>query len=487
MRTDCPPSVDPLDTCKHVEAMVGVRDVETTLEATSGEFRIELISAIEDQELQKKLDIVNPKSNVYIITGAISETEIPKDTSDGTISGNFVVIDSQKDSNGVKKGAIVGMAAAGFCILLCLVAIVLHRRRHRWRYDEKNATSSKEGTDVEEGHDPDSPTASSGEGSRHEGCKVAENNIGNIMDDVSSMASSSICFGAYSPNAVASIPKHPGDDYRRIILSQGSRDIADLDDAIRNGDWATTGDTAAILAEESSYATSAGMSLGPCMQPMINADRVAELDKWIEDGNWEEIVNAASRYDNDKSSISSSYLPDGLKSSTFDSANVDDDTESKISSASKVSLVSIVESIHSVLGDSRSVIVIGGSAGPVGSDRKQEIRNEIEILVREVLPEEIESIEELMVHFEGKEEELLLTVKTMQNRFAKQRSRLSRKTPPPTVFASRSVAQIQTQCRKAQPALGPCLDDDQESPSIRSCEFGLDQALAPSSANVASS
>ena len=79
--------------------------------------------------------------------------------------------------------------------------------------------------------------------------------------------------------------------------------------------------------------------------------------------------------------------------------------------------------------------------------------------------------------FEGKEEELLHTVKAMQTRYATQRTRLARKSSPPTEIATTYL--VSTHDPSVPGVLGPYSDDDGGSGN----EFDLDQELAPSSSN----
>ena len=57
------------------------------------------------------------------------------------------------------------------------------------------------------------------------------------------------------------------------------------------------------------------------------------------------------------------------------------------------------------------------SASNISSQRGQEeIRAEVEALVRRVVPEEADNIDEMMTQFKGREEELVETLRRMQER-----------------------------------------------------------------------
>jgi len=54
----------------------------------------------------------------------------------------------------------------------------------------------------------------------------------------------------------------------------------------------------------------------------------------------------------------------------------------------------------------------------------QEIRSEVKSLVRRVVPEKIDNVDEMMLQFTGREEELVETLRTMQERPVAQKARV---------------------------------------------------------------
>lgn len=55
--------------------------------------------------------------------------------------------------------------------------------------------------------------------------------------------------------------------------------------------------------------------------------------------------------------------------------------------------------------------------------KRAEVRGEVEALVRRVVPEEIDNVDEMMNQFKGREEELVETLRTMQERAVAQKAR----------------------------------------------------------------
>ena len=72
---------------------------------------------------------------------------------------------------------------------------------------------------------------------------------------------------------------------------------------------------------------------------------------------------------------------------------------------------------------------------PTSERQRQEIRAEVESLVRLVVPDEVDNIDAMMAQFRNREDELLQTLKTMQERSVATRARAavhrSRSRPPP--------------------------------------------------------
>jgi len=174
----------------------------------------------------------------------------------------------------------------------------------------------------------------------------------------------------------------------------------DLDSAIEHGDWAAVGATAALLAAASdsqSYSsrsrrTDTSMSRASSVSS-LDAARAAELDHLVDAGDWEGVVVAAAKFEA---------------------------CEETSTGSSK---------------SSRGTNTAGGSSGfgspseslsetPSKATKRDEIRSEVESLVRRVVPEEIDNVDEMMLQFKGREEELVETLRTMQERQVAQKARV---------------------------------------------------------------
>mmetsp|Transcript_3447 Transcript_3447/g.6508 ORF Transcript_3447/g.6508 Transcript_3447/m.6508 type:complete len:982 (-) Transcript_3447:711-3656(-) len=184
----------------------------------------------------------------------------------------------------------------------------------------------------------------------------------------------------------------------------------DLEQQIEKGDWAAVGATAAILASESrSSAGSISSGLGSefsgsssAMSSTLSGTsrdraRAAELDRLVEAGDWEGVVLTAAKFE----------------------AESDKDDKTEGSASGKNSFKSAADrSFANLSANSPSV-----STNVSDSLKRAEIRAEVEALVHRVVPDEIDNVDEMMTQFKGREEELLETLRTMQERSIAARQR----------------------------------------------------------------
>ena len=182
-----------------------------------------------------------------------------------------------------------------------------------------------------------------------------------------------------------------------------------LDDLIEAGDWAAVGATAALLAaaSDSQSQTSrsgAGSRQGSSSAGSIDAARAAELDHLVEAGDWEGVVLAAARFEASDTAGGSRGSRSGQ---SIDSASATDSATGGATGSSP-----------SVQSES-----LTASDDPSKVKKRAEVREEVEALVRRVVPEEIDNVDEMMNQFKGREEELVETLRTMQERAVAQKAR----------------------------------------------------------------
>jgi hypothetical protein len=166
----------------------------------------------------------------------------------------------------------------------------------------------------------------------------------------------------------------------------------DLDAAIEAGDWTAVGATAQLLASNTAYdrrdsgrvseTSASDQSEGVSLSSMDYSDqeRAYEFERLIEAGDWKAVMAIASEFEGAGES---------------DSLHV-----------SKLSEMEYDRQLSS-------------SSGPFNYDRDntyESNRQQIEELVRRVVPDEIENIEEMLLQFKGRENELITTLQTMDER-----------------------------------------------------------------------
>mmetsp|Transcript_30158 Transcript_30158/g.34637 ORF Transcript_30158/g.34637 Transcript_30158/m.34637 type:complete len:948 (-) Transcript_30158:232-3075(-) len=175
----------------------------------------------------------------------------------------------------------------------------------------------------------------------------------------------------------------------------------DLDSAIEEGDWAAVGATAALLAAASdsqSYSSKSEQYTGTRSRSgssvsSLDVARAAELDHLVDAGDWEGVVLAAAKYEGDESKES------------FPSASIS-------GSESRSNADTAGQTADSSIASSRGL-------------KQQEYKAIVEDLVQRVVPEEIQNVDEMMLQFRGREDELVETLRTMQERAVAQKARHS--------------------------------------------------------------
>lgn len=161
--------------------------------------------------------------------------------------------------------------------------------------------------------------------------------------------------------------------------------VSDLDEAIQAGDWTAVGTTAALMATVATRRSERDEEEVDSIEDSMNAsqnsystnerDQVAEFDQLVEQGDWEAIIAAASKFEDTASHLGSMN----------ESRHSMDD-----------SLTSLEESSSNL--------------------ERKDVIDEIQALVREVMPDELENLHEMLLQYNGREEDLLETLRTMQER-----------------------------------------------------------------------
>ncbi len=242
-----------------------------------------------------------------------------------------------------------------------------------------------------------------------------------------------VVFALHSDNGMSELEtddeSNVGQNSRQFVIRE------ELENAIQMGDWSLVGATAAIIAlspaefinSDGNSIASSGVSSSVGTSPRKN-EKAAELYRLVDAGDWEGVVLAAAKFetegDKDFGTEGSASISEGQQFLANRShAQLSSDGNSTTS-----------PSVSTNLSENASSNV-----------KRAEIRAEVEALVRRVVPDEIDNVEEMMHQFKGREEELVETLRTMQERSiaARQREamrrnakrearRLAKQNKPPT-------------------------------------------------------
>jgi len=216
------------------------------------------------------------------------------------------------------------------------------------------------------------------------------------------------------------------------VPGDGSRD--NLDNLIEAGDWAAVGATAALLAAASDSQSASSRSRTSRSRNSssrdtnsIDAARAAELDHLVDAGDWEGVVLAAAKFEAAEGRSGGSGTNSSAGSGSDSNSRSGTDTRGSPSVSTSV------------------------SETPSKAAKRAEVRAEVEALVRRVVPEEIDNVDEMMNQFKGREEELVETLRTMQERAVAQKARTAGQKAA-KVEARRSVQRGVTPATAARPA-----------------------------------
>ncbi|KAL3939371.1 MAG: hypothetical protein SGBAC_005893 [Bacillariaceae sp.] len=408
--TSCPDEVESDgDRCESVTASVGLYIDEEEVEgSTVTRFKESLEASIENGELQEALDFVNEDSPVYVVTGR-EQPIVPRG--------------QEPESSSLSTGVISGIVVAGV-VGIALSLLIMQKRKDK-------EDDSKDDYDLE-GMEPGEPIMvdTSEVDTKPQAKKISP------KSDASSIAGDS---GWSSHGGMSSIDTSSVDDdsrYRTAALggaalaggavavgaldkeeptspTEANNDLkmtySELDDAIQKGDWAAVGVTAALLASQS-YETGGSndshrLSID---NATLNPSRAAELDRLVEAADWEGVVAAAAKFDAQEATRSTDRSESASRASSSDATS---NASGSIASSGSPS-------------NSEGVTAGATSTSESGSARKlDEIRKEVEDLVRQVVPEEQDNVDEMMLQFQGREEELVETLRSMQERQVVQKAR----------------------------------------------------------------
>ncbi|CAJ1960137.1 unnamed protein product [Cylindrotheca closterium] len=409
--TSCPDNVESDDDrCESVTASVGLYVDEEEVEGSIvTQFKESLEASIENGELQEALDFVNEESPVYVVTGR-DEPIIPRGT---------------EPESKLSTGVISGIVIAGV-VGLAISFLIMQKRKDK-EDDEKPEdyeldgmepgqpimvdTSEVDNKSQKKKRSPksdESSNAGDSGWSSHGGMSSLDTS--SVDDDsrypTAALGGTALAGGAAAAGALdKEEPTSPTDGNNDLKMT-----YSELDDAIQKGDWAAVGVTAALLASQS-YETGESSDTHRLSidNATLNPSRAAELDRLVEAGDWEGVVAAAAKFDAQEATTRTDRSESASRASSSDATS---HASGSVASSGSPS-------------NSEGVTAGATSTSESGSARKlDEIRKEVEELVRQVVPEEQDNVDEMMLQFQGREEELVETLRSMQERQVVHKARI---------------------------------------------------------------
>ena len=411
--------------------------------AITEEYKDAADGAIDRGDLQDNLDTLYPDTVVYIIDSIGPDPD---------------------PTGGINSGGIVGIVIASVAFTLLFIAYVVSTRRSEPKdelepldpapreplsFEDTELEGSRRPSRSKKKHkdkemlgplsaviaDHDSDAGDSGWSSS---AGVSSINTG---DQMGSTGDDPDDAGGASQSQTNTADT--GSQQQEASQSVGGVTRADLDMAIEAGDWAAVGATAALLAAASDTNSFSSRSItaggtstrdGSTVSSH-DAARAAELDHLVDAGDWEGVVLAAARFE---------------AASTVNSDSASRQSQSKESNS------------------------LGTDASPVKTRKNEEWRAEVEDLVQKVVPEEIQNVDEMMLQFQGREEELIETLRTMQERQIAQRARLGAQK------AAKAEAKRSQKEKRNFFGFGKRTESDQVSASAKSLGTGAVRPAAKS-------
>lgn len=209
-----------------------------------------------------------------------------------------------------------------------------------------------------------------------------------------------------------------------------------LDQALQQHDWVVVGEAAAAMAAVASehdtalslsrsstrhsHMTDKSMASGVS----VETKKVKQLDRLVAEQDWEGLVQLAARFEAEESEHRN-------RSRSIDQSTGGSDASSSASAMDRAASLSDMDS-HTSASASSCVLhspkssastSISGNAGSTQSD--SELREKIISLVERVVPEELKNVDEMLQQFKGREEELIETLRSMQERSVTRKARVA--------------------------------------------------------------
>jgi hypothetical protein len=465
-----------LDSCKQVTASIGLlfEEDEPNSEAMSNLFKSTLDREIAGGLLQDALSRTNRYSVVEIITGNDNVDDVRPSPSDLEAGG------------GLSTGGAIGIGAAGVILIAIFVMSVArsNKKKGPGRPDdgrflgatpESGSGPGVVGSGLEWEAKPGDEESNMAEnpwvigGNRKGGSVVSHEDSAGWSDAYSSSMGTN---ESAEDQDLLDSDITENDVVKKVVPNMGG-----LEAAITAGDWAAVGASAALLAAsqfETDSLSNSKNSVGiysngeSTIQSLnkrpLDTEKTKELDDLIQTGDWAGVIQAAAKFEAEVSN-------EEQTATVFEDSDSRSDSRSDSKSGKSGSITS--GSYFSL-----SINRTNSSTSAKFTGSEEEYRKEVHDLIIKVVPEELDHVDDMIAQFKGRENELIETLKTMQEREISQKAKKTERQKA-KLDAKRMVAENKrSKSPSDNPSIKSSSKDDDDAAAAAAADWAIARSLA---------
>mmetsp|Transcript_14072 Transcript_14072/g.40127 ORF Transcript_14072/g.40127 Transcript_14072/m.40127 type:complete len:972 (-) Transcript_14072:797-3712(-) len=436
---DCPAEVsDDTMRCENMTASIGLILDDEQPQAAEQLYKSAMQAAIDGGRFQASLKNVDGDSSIQIVTSNLATTQNPRGESDDDSSNEFPM------------GAIIGIAVGGVAAIGIVVFLLLQQGRqssNQERYNDLETEPKdnflslqdalefqRKDEDVDDKVPPSpattygkSPAKSYAMSELSDDPRFMQQQGQSALSDAGSVDSGSVYSDLYLQSgdgmevypdlatiATAEQRHAPRSPHKQVEI----QNLKELETVLENEDWAGVGASVQYIARQDQIMES-DLSFSSCSQASSLKNRpwrkkldpgtVGDLDRLVEDGNWEGVVNAAAKYG--EQSVHSETNRDAFSIDSHASYAGSNVTTSMLP-------VDLSESMANTVNTS-----VTEATTATQKRKREEIRKEVKELIQRAVPDEVNNVDGMILEFKGREEELVETLRGMREKQIIRRAR----------------------------------------------------------------
>mmetsp|Transcript_14071 Transcript_14071/g.40120 ORF Transcript_14071/g.40120 Transcript_14071/m.40120 type:complete len:956 (-) Transcript_14071:797-3664(-) len=436
---DCPAEVsDDTMRCENMTASIGLILDDERPQAAEQLYKLAMQAAVDGGRFQALLRNIDGDSSIQIVTPSLVTTQ----NSRGEPNDN--------SPNEFPMGAIIGIAVGGVAVVGIVVFLLLQKGRRSSNQEGYNDLETEpkdnflslqdalefqrkdEGVDDKVPPSPattfgESPTKSYAVSELSNDPRFMQQQGQSALSDAGSVDSGSVYSDLYLQSgdgmevypdlatiATAEQRHAPRSPHKQVEI----QNLKELETVLENEDWAGVGASVQYIARQDQIMES-DLSFSSCSQASSLKNRpwrkkldpgtVGDLDRLVEDGNWEGVVNAAAKYG--EQSVHSETNRDAFSIDSHASYAGSNVTTSMLP-------VDLSESMANTVNTS-----VTEATTATQKRKREEIRKEVKELIQRAVPDEVNNVDGMILEFKGREEELVETLRGMREKQIIRRAR----------------------------------------------------------------